>query len=134
VSVSSSGKKRLLIVDDEPANRDLLRRVLGREFEVIEAESAAAALEVVCAQHIDLMLCDQVMPGKTGSQLAREVAARWPLMVIMLLTGTEDAPEVVAVRTEGIVREVVGKPWSLPELRAAVARSIQGQAPLPRSE
>ena len=126
-------KKRLLIVDDEPANRDLLRRVLGREFEVIEADGAAAALEVVGAQHIDLMLCDQVMPGKTGAQLAREVAAKWPMMVIMLLTGTEDAPEVVAARTDGIVREVLGKPWSLPELRAAVARSIEGQALPPRT-
>ena len=119
-------RPRLLIVDDEPANRDLLRRIMGRDFQCLEADGAEAALAAL-EQHspIELMLCDQMMPGKSGAQLSRAVRERWPDVVILLLTGTEDAPEVVAVRTEGVVQAVVGKPWSLPDLREAVARALK---------
>jgi two-component system response regulator HupR/HoxA len=119
-------RPRLLIVDDEPANRDLLRRILGRDFQVTEADGADTAIAALeAAGSVDLMLCDQVMPGRSGAQLSRVVRERWPDVVILLLTGTEDAPEVVAVRTEGVVAAVVGKPWSLPDLREAVARAMK---------
>jgi CheY-like chemotaxis protein len=115
----------LLVVDDEPLNRDLLRRTLKREFEVIEAEDAREALALLGAREdIALVLCDQLMPGRSGTELAREVRALRPLLPFVLLTGYDDDPEVTAARTGGWVAAVVAKPWQAPVLKGLVARLL----------
>ena len=69
----------LLVVDDEPLNRDLLRRTLKRDFEVVEAEDAREAMAVLEGRaDVALVLCDQLMPGRSGTELAREVRALRP--------------------------------------------------------
>jgi two-component system response regulator HupR/HoxA len=113
----------LLIVDDEPLNRELLRRILYRDYHILEAPDAESALEELDRSPVDILLCDQVMPGKSGTELAREVRQRFPGTVALLLTGYEDAPEVGEACREGILAEVVGKPWAAPELKAALERA-----------
>jgi CheY-like chemotaxis protein len=115
----------VLVVDDEPLNRDLLRRTLKRDFEVLEAEDAREAMALLAAREdIALVLCDQLMPGRNGSELAREVRALRPLLPFVLLTGYDDDPEVTAARTGGFVAAVVAKPWQAPALRGLVARLL----------
>ena len=125
------GKKHptVLIVDDEPLNRDLLRRVLFREYRILEAADAEAALHVLGddAGPVDVILCDQVMPGKSGTDLARLVRARYPTVVALLLTGYEDAPEVGQACRDGVVFEVVGKPWSAVQLRDVLERAVKSR-------
>jgi two-component system response regulator HupR/HoxA len=116
----------VLIVDDEPLNRELLRRVLGRQYRVLEAGDATQALAELARGPVDVMLCDQVMPGRSGTDLAREARRRYPATVSLLLTGYEDAPDVGAACREGVVFEVVGKPWAAHELKAAIARAVMG--------
>ncbi len=114
----------VLIVDDEPMNRELLRRVLYREYQIVEAVDADAALGELGRRPVDVLLCDQVMPGRSGTELAREVRRRFPAVVALLLTGYEDAPEVGLARRDGVVFEVVGKPWAAPELKQAIERAV----------
>jgi two-component system response regulator HupR/HoxA len=118
-------RARVLIVDDEPLNRDLLRRVLHREYDVLEAGDADAALVQLQETEVDVILCDQVMPGLSGTELAREVRRRHPRVVALLLTGYEDAPEVGVARHEGVVHEVVGKPWAASQLKDAILRAVE---------
>jgi two-component system response regulator HupR/HoxA len=73
---------------------------------------------------VDVLICDHVMPGASGTELAREVRARWPDTVALLLTGYDDAPEVHAAHKAGVIFEVVAKPWVAPQLRDAVIRAI----------
>jgi two-component system response regulator HupR/HoxA len=113
----------LLIVDDEPLNRELLRRILYREYRIVEAADAEAALEALDRSPVDILLCDQVMPGRSGTDLAREVRRRYARIVVLLLTGYEDAPEVGEAWRDGVLAEVVGKPWAAPELKAALERA-----------
>ena len=115
----------LLIVDDEPMNRELLKRVLFREYRIVEAGDGEAALRELARQAIDVVLCDQVMPGLSGTDLAREVRRLFPRTVALLLTGYEDAPEVGLARREGVVSEVVGKPWAAPQLKEAILRALR---------
>jgi CheY-like chemotaxis protein len=115
----------LLVVDDEPLNRDLLRRVLYHDYEIREAEDAVQAIAVLEAEGpVDVLICDHVMPGTPGTELARSVRARWPETVALLLTGYDDAPEVHAACRAGVIFEVVAKPWVAPQLRDAVLRAV----------
>jgi two-component system, NtrC family, response regulator HupR/HoxA len=117
-------RPRVLIVDDEPLNRDLLRRVLFREYEIVEAGDAEGAMAQLARSEVDVILCDQVMPGRSGTELAREVARLYPRIVALLLTGYEDAPEVGVACREGVVHQVVGKPWAAAQLKDAIQRAV----------
>lgn len=106
-------RARLLIVDDEPLNRELLRRVLHRDYDISEAEDAQHAIAVLegFGGDVQLILCDQLMPGRSGTQLAVDVRERWPDTHFILLTGYDDDPVVIDALEHGAVDEVVAKPW-----------------------
>jgi two-component system probable response regulator PhcQ len=111
---------RVMVVDDEPLNVDLLRRTLNRHFEVVEADSAAEALRWLEAHGGDvaLILCDQLMPGQNGTQLAAHVRRKWPTIRFVLVTGVDEHDDVVAAKKDGVVDEVVAKPWNARILRS----------------
>lgn len=115
----------LLVVDDEPLNRDLLRRVLFQEFDIREAEDAFSALQILeQGGPVDVMVCDHLMPGRSGAELAQDVRVRWPHSVVVLLTGYDDSPEVESACKEGAIFEVVGKPFVAQRLREAIGRAM----------
>ena len=118
-------KPIVLVVDDEPFNRDLLRRVLFRDYEVLEAYDADSAMTVLLGQAVDVIVCDHVMPGRSGAQLAREVRQMFPHTMALLLTGYEDAPEIGEARRDGVVLDVLGKPWAPARLKQAIADAVR---------
>jgi two-component system sensor histidine kinase ChiS len=62
--------KKILVVDDEPSIRRLLKVALtGRGFEVVEAEDGLQAIGMVESEHPDLVVLDVMMPGLTGHQV-----------------------------------------------------------------
>ena len=85
----------VLVVDDEPAVRELAVRVLEASgCHVLEAASGSEALELV-SRHgpPDLALTDLLMPGMDGATLARGLRARWPQLPILFMTGRLDHRE-----------------------------------------
>ena len=66
-------KPRLLIVEDEPALRYLLRLVLSRDFEVDQVSDGEEALEYLAARSYDLVLLDVMLPGRDGYSLCEEI-------------------------------------------------------------
>jgi len=98
-------KARILVVEDEPSLRLLVRKVLERSgFEVLEAASGRAALELwdQGKPHIDLLLTDMVMPdGMSGRQLAERLKA--------------DNPALKVLYTSGYSTELLGKDLGLQE-------------------
>lgn len=124
----TQAKHHILIVDDEPLNRDLLRRVLQSNYELSEAAESSEALEILeseAGQSIGLVLCDYLMPGRTGAELAVIVGERWPNITFMLITGYEGDEEVQRVQDEGIVYAVLSKPWRSQALRESVAKGLE---------
>jgi DNA-binding NtrC family response regulator len=84
-------KRTILVVEDEPTLRSLVRKVLERSgYAVIEASSGVAALEL-CGKtkpHIDLLLTDMVMPdGISGMQLAETLKGQNPGLKVIYTTG-----------------------------------------------
>ena len=83
----------ILCVDDERVSLKVRSRVLEKAgHEVIQASSAAEALDILRARPVDLVLTDLLMPGMTGAELAREVKKLKPNLPVVLFSGVNEMP------------------------------------------
>ncbi len=81
----------ILIVDDEPALRELTGEVLEQcGYHILHAKDANAALKILTEQAVDLMLTDVIMPGMNGYQLAKQVSKKYPEIKIIIASGYND--------------------------------------------
>lgn len=107
--------RRVLVVEDDPAIRQLIAFALSDEgYEVEEAANGRTALERVERQHPDLIILDMKMPEMDGWQFAQHYRARYDHRVpIIVLTAARDA----AQRSGDIEAEdYVAKPFDLDQL------------------
>ena len=124
---ADEGKGRLLVVDDEPGNRDLLRRRLEREgYAVIAAASGREALDLVAREAVDIVLLDVLMPEMDGlavlEQLKSDGATR-DLPVIMI-SALDDLGAIARCIEQG-AEDYLPKPFEPTILRARIAASLQ---------
>jgi response regulator RpfG family c-di-GMP phosphodiesterase len=117
---------RLLIVDDDPLNLDALSRVLKSEYDLVRAESADQALHILRdeGRHIDLILADKSMPGRSGVELLEEAKGLSAAMRIVL-TAYPDASDLMEAINRGEVYRYVTKPWSPEELKVVIAHALE---------
>ena len=118
---------RVLIVDDEAANRELLRRALAREgYQTEQAADGEAALRAVEASPPDLILLDVQLPGINGFEVCRQVkhSAATLFIPVVLVTGLADRES----RMEGIragADDFLTKPFDSGELQARVSSLLR---------
>jgi DNA-binding NtrC family response regulator len=80
-------KRKILVVDDEKPQRDILQLILGEEgHNVTTAASGQQALQLAERQHFDLVLTDLKMPGMDGLQLLGELVGRDPSTCVIMMT------------------------------------------------
>jgi response regulator RpfG family c-di-GMP phosphodiesterase len=123
---------RILLVDDEPALRELLRVTFeGADVTVDEADSGLAAEAKVRRRRPDVILLDLRMPGMSGTELCERLKAdeRTKSIPIVVLTGAdgEESRRAQRAGAEAVVR----KPFSPLDLLAVVER-VSGRTPVPR--
>jgi signal transduction histidine kinase/CheY-like chemotaxis protein/class 3 adenylate cyclase len=119
-------KPKLLVVDDEPDNLDLLYRTFYREFQVIRAEDGLVALERLAAHpDVAVIISDQRMPGMSGTEFLRRTAADYPDIMRIILTGYTDVEDLVGAINEGKVFKYVTKPWDDVELKEIVRQALE---------
>jgi CheY-like chemotaxis protein len=83
----------ILCVDDEETSLVLRKPVLEKAgYEVLTASSATLALEILSSRTIDLLLTDYLMPGQTGTELARAAKNICPGLPVILLSGVTELP------------------------------------------
>ena len=125
-SVSSLRGVRVLVVDDEPDARDLVRRVLEEyDASVVTAKSGSEALERVRSEPPDLLICDIGMPGEDGYSVIRQVRAlpaerggRMPALALTAYARPEDRDRSLEAGFNGHVT----KPVQANELVGMVAQ------------
>lgn len=117
--------KIVLIVDDEPEIRALLRFDFEMEgCTVVEADSGSSALELLALQHIDLIISDIRMPQMDGVELLRRVRQLNPrLPPMILISGFTDCSDENAKRLGAI--ELFGKPLDLARLINLATQCLQ---------
>jgi two-component system, cell cycle response regulator CpdR len=117
---------RVLIADDEDSMRALVARAIAMDgHETVTAEDGAEALEILNRDDgaFDLLLTDIQMPVMDGIALALAVARDFPDLTIVLMTGFADQRER-AHGLDAIVHDIVTKPFSVADIRAAAAAAL----------
>lgn len=117
---------KLLIVEDDESVRILAARALERAGHQIDvAADGAQGLASIRAAGggYDLVVSDIRMPEMDGIEMAKAAAAAYPAMRIMLVTGYADQRER-ADELDGIILDVVQKPFTLAEIRERVSRAL----------
>ena len=110
-------RAKVLCVDDEPMNLELLERSLRRRFDVLSAPGPERAVELL-RDHTDVavILSDFRMPGMTGAELLAHAARVRPDARRVVVTGYADADNLLAAINSGQIHYVVKKPWKHPDL------------------
>jgi two-component system KDP operon response regulator KdpE len=130
-----SGATSVLVVDDEPPIRRLLRTsLLAQGFRVIESESAAAALETGMAATPDLIILDLGLPDMDGLELIPTIRAISQVPIIVLSIRSDERGKVEAL--DRGADDYVTKPFGMAELVARIRTALrhryqaQGEMPL----
>jgi CheY-like chemotaxis protein len=117
----------VLVVEDNPGMRRIvLRQLRELGYRVLDCDRAAAALEILQRESVDLLFSDIVMPGGLdGVELARIAQERWPALKIVLTSGFPQA------RVEGNGGlpgglNLLSKPYHKEELAAALRVALDG--------
>lgn len=115
---------RILITEDEDSLRIFVARALRLDgHETVEACDGADGLEQLKGGSFDLLLSDIRMPVMDGIELAHRAASAFPALKILLMTGYAEQRERADDLADKIV-DVVSKPFSLPDIRKAVALAL----------
>ncbi len=115
-------QKKILIVDDEPALRELLVNFLSMEGHLVKsAESGIAALAILEKEFFDLVLSDVRMPGMTGFEFLKQVKSKYPSTKRVLITtyDVEDYMELLFEQDQGNVL-TKGVPFNFEEIRLVI--------------
>lgn len=120
---------RILVVDDDPQIRRVLKMTLTAEgYEVEDARSGEEAQETLREGHYDLMLLDMNMPGMGGLETCREIRSSSEIPIIMLTVSNTEKDKVAAL--DAGADDFVAKPFSTPELLARIRAALR-RAPVP---
>jgi two-component system OmpR family response regulator len=122
---------KVLIVDDDPAIRDVLRFALARAgFAVVEAEDGPRALERFAAAAPDLVVLDVMLPGIDGIEVCRALRRESAVPILFLSSKEDEVDRVVGLEIGG--DDYIGKPFSPRELVARVKALLRrAAAPAP---
>ncbi|MBD2569528.1 response regulator [Anabaena lutea] len=121
----ANSKPKILVVDDEPDNLDLLYRSFYREYQVLRANSGPAALELLAREgDISVIISDQRMPMMSGTEFLSLTATQYPDIIRIILTGYTDVEDLVEAINSGKVFKYVTKPWEAEELKAVVRQAL----------
>ncbi|MBJ7595180.1 MAG: response regulator transcription factor [Candidatus Dormibacteraeota bacterium] len=120
----SRGRKRILVVEDEENIRETLRYNLTREgYEVSEAGTGTAGIELARQRRPDLILLDLMLPEMTGLEVCRVLRAEMSTPILMLTAKASELDKVVGLQVGA--DDYVTKPFSLNELLARVAAMLR---------
>jgi two-component system KDP operon response regulator KdpE len=125
---------RILVVDDEPAIRRLLRSTLGvHDYTVLEAAGVAQALELLGKEKIDLVILDLGLPDGDGFEVIEKLRPASQVPIIVLSSRDDEHGKVRAL--DAGADDYVTKPFGVEELvarvRAALRHRVQAQGGKP---
>ena len=119
-------KAKMLVVDDEPDNLDLLYRTFRRDFQVLKAESGVHALEMLAQEgEVAVIISDQRMPEMKGTEFLSRTVPQFPDTMRIILTGFTDVEDLVEAINSGQVYRYITKPWDPNELKVVVQRAAE---------
>jgi two-component system phosphate regulon response regulator PhoB len=115
---------RILVADDEPVIRDILKKVLGRAgYEVKTARSIGRARKILSAGAADLLFLDLVIPGMRGPSTLLKLKRRYPALKIVVVTGQALGDEALA-KVRALTDGWIEKPFPVAAVLHAAERAL----------
>jgi DNA-binding NtrC family response regulator len=115
----------ILVVDDEQDNLDAFRFNFKKTFDILTASGGAEALQILAEKEVAVVITDQRMPKMTGVELLKEVRARQPEAVGIILTAFTDVDVLIEAINLGQVYRYITKPWDAKEVRGVLQYAIE---------
>ncbi len=116
----------VLLVDDDPnLLRGICRALRGQPFRILTARSADEAFAVVKSHPIGVVVTDERMPGKSGTELLAWIAQQCPEIVRIVLTGHTTPETTMRAINEGRVFRFFSKPCNPVELAMAISDGLE---------
>jgi two-component system, NtrC family, sensor kinase len=118
---------RILFVDDESNILNALQRVfIEEEYEILTATSGIEGMEILSDKSpVYVVVSDYRMPQMNGVAFLREVRAKWPETVRVVLSGYADTSAIVSAINDGQVYRFIPKPWDDDDLRMTIAAAVE---------
>jgi DNA-binding NtrC family response regulator len=115
----------LLVDDDENLLHGLTRALRRQPYRIFTARSGNEAQWVLKTQPVDVIVCDEQMPGMSGSDLLGWAAAQFPDVVRIVLTGHASVDVAIKAINDGAVYRFFTKPCNEFELAIAIREAIE---------
>lgn len=126
--IKNKKRETILIVDDDKAIRDLLKRILEREGYACEsAVDAEEAIDFLKDQRYDLVISDVAMPGKSGIQLLEEIRTNYPNIPTLMISGNSTRKTAESVISMGAYDFLV-KPFQKKQVLISVSNALMRRA------
>ncbi len=113
----------ILVIDDDPGVRSVIRRYLERGGHAChEAENGNLGLQLLKHSSFDLIIVDMLMPEKEGAETIREIRNHWPTLPLIAMSGggAISADDCLRIARALGADRVIRKPFDLKELQAAM--------------
>ncbi|WP_306393886.1 response regulator [Telluria beijingensis] len=129
VRAAESAARTLLLVDDDRFMLGVLNDMLvGQPYRVLSACSGEEALDVLDHEAVEVILCDQAMPGMRGTEVLARAAERYPKTVRLMLSGQPDLNEIEAAIASGVADDHYVKPLGARMLRERIDEAFRLQS------
>lgn len=115
----------LLLIDDDADVLATLTRSFRKGYKTLSASSGEQALEILNSQPVDLIICDQRMPGIGGVEVLTHASNVQPEAIRILLTGYTDVESLLACVNDAHIYKYVTKPWVPDDLNFTVVRALE---------
>ncbi|MDX6765627.1 MAG: response regulator [Candidatus Methylacidiphilales bacterium] len=123
--MTDAPKPRILVVDDEPAIRELLQRLLQDYFTVHTCADAREAEDLLSRADYCVLLCDDRMPGESGLDFMARIRGRHPHLQRLLLSGMADHERLTLAINRAQVDHYVSKTTDFSVIRRICLESAQ---------
>jgi len=123
--MSEKNLPSILVVDDEVRALESIKRLLGDQFETFTATNTDQAMKILEQQWIQVLLCDQRMPGMTGVEFAEKIRYEYPNVIRMIVSGFTDANDIINAVNKGGIYQFITKPWHPDELITTLNNAVE---------
>lgn len=127
---ASSDRAAVLVLDDDDIVRESIQLTLSRHYAVYSAPDVPSAEQILREHSIDILVCDDHMPGETGLMFMARIKDRYPALRRILVSGHLDKEMLTYATNHAEILRVIEKPFQAGELLDVVGRSL-ARAPGP---
>ena len=118
-------KARVLVVDDEVRSLETITRILDDDYDVICANGAEAAEALLKENTVQVILCDQRMPGRTGVEFLSSVRETYPDILRVIISGYTDSENIIKAINQAGIFHYITKPWHPEQLLMVVQNACK---------